>query len=165
MTNTPLAHSLERRLLHPNTAGCFVASLGGVWLVGRAVRRSGRASYVVIILTAIIGLGALLTGVFGEDVLEPRTGTDAAAAPATACIRACTWHRQKGRNSMKGGPFCWCSHLSPTSWLLRDPQLGRLSRPLRRPLRRLPCAVADAGKCVNQCVHRSTARFGMLCSS
>jgi len=45
--------------------GCFVSSLLGVWVVGRLVRRSGRASYVVIILAAIIALGAVLTGVFG----------------------------------------------------------------------------------------------------
>jgi len=53
-------------ILHPLCfAGCFVASLAGVWLVGMAVRRSGRASYVVIILACIIGLGAVLTGTFG----------------------------------------------------------------------------------------------------
>lgn len=59
-------------------AGCFVASLAGVWLVGMAVRRSGRASYVVIILAGIIGLGAVLTGVFGGrkaiEALEARQG-------------------------------------------------------------------------------------------
>ena len=55
-----------------------MASLAGVWLVGMAVRRSGRASYVVVILTCIIGLGALLTGVFGGrkaiEALEAHEG-------------------------------------------------------------------------------------------
>lgn len=46
-------------------AGCFVSSIGGVLLVNRAVRRSGKASLLVMILAAIIGVGAVLTGVFG----------------------------------------------------------------------------------------------------
>ena len=45
--------------------GCFVSSIGGVLLVNHAVRRSGKASVLVMILAGIIGLGAVLTGVFG----------------------------------------------------------------------------------------------------
>ena len=40
-------------------AGCFGSSIGGVLLVNRAVRRSGRASILVMILAGIIGLGAV----------------------------------------------------------------------------------------------------------
>ena len=44
------------------TAGCFGSSLIGVLLVTRAVRRSGKASALVLILAGVIGLGAVLTG-------------------------------------------------------------------------------------------------------
>lgn len=73
-----LSSSAPQLTVDLNTVGCFVASLAGVWLVGMAVRRSGRASYVVVILTCIIGLGALLTGVFGGrkaiEALEAHQG-------------------------------------------------------------------------------------------
>ena len=46
----------------PSTAGCFGSSLIGVLLVTRAVRRSGKASALVLILAGVIGLGAVLTG-------------------------------------------------------------------------------------------------------
>lgn len=56
--------------------GCFIASLLGVWIVGRIVRRSGRPSYVVIILAVVIALGAILTGVFGgrKAILALKSG-------------------------------------------------------------------------------------------
>lgn len=44
---------------------CFVASTIGVTLIGRAVRKSGRASIIVIILTVVITAGTVTTGVFG----------------------------------------------------------------------------------------------------
>ena len=40
------------------------ASLVGVLLIGRIIRRTGRASLIVIILAAIIGVGACLTAGF-----------------------------------------------------------------------------------------------------
>ena len=43
----------------------FVASLVGVNVVGRIIRRTGRTSIIIFILTAMITLGALLTGVQG----------------------------------------------------------------------------------------------------
>ena len=47
------------------SAGCFGSSLIGVLLVTRAVRRSGKASALVLILAGVIGLGAVLTGALG----------------------------------------------------------------------------------------------------
>lgn len=44
---------------------CAFASLTGVTVVGMIVRRSGRTSLVVLILAVIIGLGGLLTALFG----------------------------------------------------------------------------------------------------
>ena len=45
-----------------SATGCFVSSIIGVLLVTRAVRRTGKASALVLILSGIIGLGAVLTG-------------------------------------------------------------------------------------------------------
>ena len=40
-------------------------------MVNHAVRRSGKASFLVMILAGIIGLGAVLTGVFsGRKAIE-----------------------------------------------------------------------------------------------
>ena len=44
---------------------CFVFSLLGVTLVGRIVRKSGRTSIIVFILTGLIVVGTILTAVFG----------------------------------------------------------------------------------------------------
>ena len=44
---------------------CFVFSLIGVTVVGRIVRKSGRTSIIVLILTGLIIAGTLLTAVFG----------------------------------------------------------------------------------------------------
>ncbi len=40
---------------------CLAAAFAGTFLIGRAVRRSGRASLLVLILSGIIGLGAAVT--------------------------------------------------------------------------------------------------------
>ena len=40
----------------------FVASLVGVNVVGRIIRRTGRTSIIIFVLTAMITLGAVLTG-------------------------------------------------------------------------------------------------------
>ena len=45
--------------------GCFGASLLGVLLVARVVKRSGKASIVVFLLAMVIGIGAILTAIFG----------------------------------------------------------------------------------------------------
>ncbi|KAK9843827.1 hypothetical protein WJX81_007905 [Elliptochloris bilobata] len=45
--------------------GCFAASLAGVLLVARVVKRSGKASIVVFLLAMVIGIGAILTAIFG----------------------------------------------------------------------------------------------------
>ena len=45
--------------------GCFGASLLGVLLVARVVKRSGKASIVVFLLAMVIGVGAILTAIFG----------------------------------------------------------------------------------------------------
>lgn len=42
-----------------------MASLLGVLMVARAVKRSGKASIVVFLLAMVIGIGAILTAVFG----------------------------------------------------------------------------------------------------
>ncbi|KAL4424162.1 hypothetical protein ABPG75_001463 [Micractinium tetrahymenae] len=66
--------ALEGRLNLPHAAAfgaaCAVAAYAGVALVGRAVRASGRASLVVVLLTAVVGSGAALTTFFsGADAL------------------------------------------------------------------------------------------------
>ena len=43
---------------------CLAAACLGTFLIGRAVRRSGLASSLVLLLAAVIGLGALATTVF-----------------------------------------------------------------------------------------------------
>ncbi len=43
---------------------CLVAACLGTFLISRAVRRSGLASSVVLLLAAVIGLGALCTAIF-----------------------------------------------------------------------------------------------------
>ncbi len=52
-------------------AACALAAFAGVGLVGEAVRRSGRASLVVMLLTGIVGAGCVLTVLY--------SGTDAVA--------------------------------------------------------------------------------------
>ncbi|CAL5221862.1 g4123 [Coccomyxa viridis] len=44
---------------------CFAASLIGVLVVGRIIRKTGRASIIVLILSALITIGTVLTAVFG----------------------------------------------------------------------------------------------------
>eukprot|EP00245_Coleochaete_scutata_P011400 TRINITY_DN4218_c0_g2_i1.p1 TRINITY_DN4218_c0_g2~~TRINITY_DN4218_c0_g2_i1.p1 ORF type:complete len:136 (+),score=17.68 TRINITY_DN4218_c0_g2_i1:3-410(+) len=44
---------------------CFVASLIGVSVIGRIVHRTGRASIIIFILTGLIAIGTVLSGVFG----------------------------------------------------------------------------------------------------
>ena len=65
----------------PATAGCFGSSLIGVLLVTRAVRRSGKASALVLILAGVIGLGAVLTGALA---LAPSAPVPSLYAEATA---------------------------------------------------------------------------------
>jgi uncharacterized membrane protein YfcA len=43
---------------------CLVAALLGTLLIGGAVRRSGQASLLVLLLAGMIGLGALATATF-----------------------------------------------------------------------------------------------------
>lgn len=51
-------------------AACALAAFAGVGLVGEAVRRSGRASLVVVLLTVIVGAGCALTVVYsGSDAV------------------------------------------------------------------------------------------------
>lgn len=51
-------------------AACALAAFVGVGLVGEAVRRSGRASLVVMLLAGIVGAGCTLTVVFsGSDAV------------------------------------------------------------------------------------------------
>lgn len=45
---------------------CFVASLVGVTVVGNIVRRTGRASLIIIILVLLIIFGTLLTAILGS---------------------------------------------------------------------------------------------------
>ena len=66
--------ALEGRLNLPYaaafSAACALAAFVGVGAVSAAVRRSGRASIVVWLLTAIVGSGAALTAWFsGADAL------------------------------------------------------------------------------------------------
>ena len=44
---------------------CFVASLVGVTIIGRLVKRTGRSSILIMILTALIAAGTILSAVFG----------------------------------------------------------------------------------------------------
>ena len=44
---------------------CFVAALIGVTLIGRIVRKSGRASLLIFILTGLIAVGTVLSAAFG----------------------------------------------------------------------------------------------------
>lgn len=44
---------------------CFVASLVGVTVVGRLVKRTGRSSILIIILTFLIAVGTVLSAFFG----------------------------------------------------------------------------------------------------
>ena len=44
---------------------CFVASLVGVTVVGRIVKKTGRSSILIFILTFLIAVGTLLSAVFG----------------------------------------------------------------------------------------------------
>ena len=45
-------------------SACFVSAALGTFLIGRAVRRSGRASLLVLILAGIIAAGAVVTAAF-----------------------------------------------------------------------------------------------------
>ncbi len=44
---------------------CFVAAFIGVTMIGRLVRRSGRASLLIFILTGLIAVGTVLAAGFG----------------------------------------------------------------------------------------------------
>lgn len=44
---------------------CAVASLVGVFLISRLIDRSGKASIIVFLLSGIIAIGALMTGILG----------------------------------------------------------------------------------------------------
>lgn len=44
---------------------CFAASLVGVIVVGRLVKRTGRSSILIMILTFLIATGTVLSAVFG----------------------------------------------------------------------------------------------------
>ena len=44
---------------------CAVASLVGVFLISRAIDKSGKASIIVFLLSSIIAIGALMTGILG----------------------------------------------------------------------------------------------------
>jgi len=44
---------------------CFVAAFIGVTMIGRVVRRSGRASLLIFILTGLIAVGTVLAAGFG----------------------------------------------------------------------------------------------------
>ena len=56
---------------------CFVAAALGTFLIGRAVRRSGRASLLVLILAGIIAAGAVVTTAFSgvQAVRDLASGT------------------------------------------------------------------------------------------
>ena len=58
----------------------FFASFLGVFLVGRAVKRSGRSSIIVLLLAMMMASGALVSAVFGgiESVRDIRSGQDLA---------------------------------------------------------------------------------------
>ena len=44
---------------------CAAASLVGVFLISRAIDKSGKASIIVFLLSSIIAIGALMTGILG----------------------------------------------------------------------------------------------------
>ena len=44
---------------------CAVASLVGVFLISRAIDKSGKASIIIFLLSSIIAIGALMTGILG----------------------------------------------------------------------------------------------------
>lgn len=50
-------------------AACLAAAFVGTAAVGRLVRRSGRASLLVLILAGVITTGAVVTGVFAVSDL------------------------------------------------------------------------------------------------
>lgn len=58
----------------------FFASFLGVFLVGRAVKRSGRSSIIVLLLAMMMASGALVSAVFGgiESIRDIRSGQDLA---------------------------------------------------------------------------------------
>ncbi len=55
---------------------CFVAAFIGVTMIGRVVRRSGRASLLIFILTGLIAVGTVLAAGFGghRAYLDIRSG-------------------------------------------------------------------------------------------
>lgn len=57
---------------------CFPCAAAGTFLISRAVRRSGRASVLVLLLACTIGLGAAITIAFeGRQAVEALAdGTD-----------------------------------------------------------------------------------------
>jgi uncharacterized membrane protein YfcA len=44
---------------------CFVASLIGVTVIGRFIKRTGRTSIIIFILAGLITVGTISAGVFG----------------------------------------------------------------------------------------------------
>lgn len=73
-SSAAVSFALDGRLNLPHAvafgAACAAAAYAGVALVGGAVRASGRASLVVVLLAVVIGAGAALTTVFsGADAV------------------------------------------------------------------------------------------------
>lgn len=64
-------------------SSCMAAALLGTLLIGRAVRRSGRGSCLVLLLAAIMGLGAVATTAFSgrRAVLDLWHGTHLGMPP------------------------------------------------------------------------------------
>ena len=83
-------HNIEGSCKHDSCSqifglGCFGASLLGVLLVARVVKRSGKASIVVFLLAMVIGIGGILTAIFGgRDAILARLGPE-----TEGCIEGC----------------------------------------------------------------------------
>ena len=69
---------------------CALASLVGVFLISRAIDKSGKASIIVFLLSGIIALGALMTGVLGlkEAILDLMHGNHIGFSPLCGNAKA-----------------------------------------------------------------------------